>query len=150
MKKNKNFLSFLTDRKLQSILIFVGFFLIPAITISQQNIQQYTEISGAELESTIYQNHQSGVSGYQGLINNIEFKVEDFALLTTHFNEISNLLTDQFKTIEFYLETEENSLIVYYDKSKAGTKEFIKILKEVLYSKNILLVDYAEKTMRKI
>lgn len=147
MKKLECFFSFQRKTIFNTLLLTTLLIVFSFNSFSQKiSNNQYTEISGAELESKIFQNHQAGSSGYNGLINNLEFKVEDFSLLKSKVKEISDLLNVQIETLDFYLNEDDNLLIVNYDKSLANTKEFLATLKEVLYSKGVLLVDYTEKT----
>lgn len=147
MKKNIFFKTNCFSKKRPSLYLSIGFILFSFISTSQNN--QYSIITGADLESRIYSNHQSGLPGYHGLVNNMEFTVEDFELLKSNFNEVSNELKSKIELHDLYLDTTKKSFVVYYDKVNKSSDDFLKLIKDTLYLKKILLVDYTESTVLK-
>ena len=110
---------------------------------------QFKEISGRELESKIYTNHQNGLPGYQGLFNNLKFNVKDYSILNSNFDKINQSLREKFKIELLELNSNSQQLILIYDKTLAKTDDFLKILKEVLSQYNVYLVGYDEFTLVK-
>ena len=108
---------------------------------------QYREVQGAELEKIIYQNHKNNLPGNEGLYSKLIFKVKDFSLLLSSFQNIEKSIQSLFlcELIELKEETEE--LLIIYDKQKAVTDDFLKMLKGALGEFGVFLVSYEEITL---
>ena len=108
---------------------------------------QYREVQGAELEKIIYQNHKNNLPGNEGLYGKLIFKVKDFSLLLSSFQNIEKSIQSLFlcELIELKEETEE--LLIIYDKQKAVTDDFLKMLKGALGEFGVFLVSYEEITL---
>lgn len=119
------------------------------LLFTQNSYAQYSEISGKELESTIYKNHINGRPNNAGLFTNLLFKVKDYTLLTENFEFLQQELGKRFQVEQFELKNEQQQLNVIYDKSKSTTDDFLKVLKEVLSLKGVYLSGYDESTLIK-
>lgn len=129
-------------KRLVIILTLNSLCLFPITSFSQ-----FREISGGELESKIFSNHQIGQPGYTGLFTKLIFQVEDYSLLSEHFSEIQNVLKEEFSFEKFHLVQDKEQLVIVYDKTKAKTDDFLAIFKEILKDKKVFLKDYLEFTL---
>lgn len=116
---------------------------------SSNLMAQFKEISGKDLESTIYSNHQKGLQNNNGLFTSLSFSVRDFSLLNSSYNAINAKFTQQFSVEVFRLDTENQQLVVVYDKTKSTTDDFLKSFKETLMEYGVFLVGYQESTLVK-
>lgn len=127
------------------LIIYFG-----AMLFCTSNIMaQFNEISGKELESTIYLNHQKGLPSNNGLFSSLLFNVRDFTLLSSSFTAINTKLTQRFPVDVFRLDYENQQLVVVYDKTKSTTDDFLKLFKETLMEYGVFLVGYQESTLIK-
>jgi hypothetical protein len=108
---------------------------------------QFQEIEGAELERYIISNHQNGKDGFEGLYTKMTIQVEDFDLLKKHYDVLKSAYSERFQFHSFYLDTETQRAIVIYPRSLAKKTEFLKIFKEVMYTKLVLLYLYEESVL---
>lgn len=124
--------------------------LVAGILFFTQNLNaQYTELSGKELESTIYMNHKNGLPNNNGLFTILSFKVKDFSLLSENYQTFYLELEKRFKVELFELNNDQQQLNVIYVKSTSSTDDFLKILKEVLSEKGVFLTGYDERILIK-
>ena len=121
---------------------------IAALLFFSANVKaQYREVQGAELESLIYQNHRNQLPGYEGLFNKLIFKVEDFSLLDSSFEKIETSIQSHMSCELIKLDKESQEFVVIYDKKKALTDDFLKMLKGSLGEFGVFLVSYEEFTL---
>lgn len=111
---------------------------------------QYTEISGKALESHIFQNHQAGRLGFEGLFTKMVIEVEDFDLLKNNFIELKGMFEYEFTSVEFNLDENKKRIVIVYDRTLAKTDDFLKIFKETILKKGVLLYLYDEQILIKL
>lgn len=116
-------------------------------SLSQSNFQA---ISGKELETYIFQNHQAGKAGFENLYTKMVIEVEDYALLKNNFDELATMFQTVFTTSIFELDDINKRLIVVFEKKIAKTDDFLKVFKETLLQKQVLLYLYEESVLLKI
>lgn len=116
---------------------------------SSNLMAQFKEISGKDLESTIYSNHQKGLQNNSDLFTSLSFNVRDFSLLSSSYHVINEKFTQQFPVEVFRLDSVNQQLVVVYDKTKSTTDDFLKSFKETLMEYGVFLVGYQESTLVK-